>query len=109
MILSLHISSNVYADDEISNLLHLSLQELLNIEVSVASTKPENISSTPAVVSTYQMQEFMQQGIHTLEQALSLIPGIVVDEGTYGNSTVMIRGVVDAAGSKVLFLLDGIP
>jgi len=109
MILSLHICSNVYADDEISNLFDLSMEELMNIEVSVASTKPENISSTPAVVSTYQMQEFMLQGINTLEQALSLIPGIVVDEGTYGNSTVMIRGVVDAAGSKVLFLLDGIP
>jgi len=109
IILSLHICSNVYADDEISNLLDLSLEELMNIEVSIASTKSENISSTPAVVSTYQVQEFMQQGIQTLEQALSLIPGIVVDEGTYGNSTVMIRGVVDAAGSKVLFLLDGIP
>jgi len=109
VFLCLYLCRNVYANDEASNLFNLSLEELMNVEVSVASTKSENISSTPAVVSTYQMQEFIQQGINTLEQALSLIPGIVVDEGTYGNATVMIRGVVDAAGSKVLFLLDGIP
>ena len=109
ILLSLHLCSNVYAADETSNFFDLSMQELMDINVSVASIKAENISSTPAVVSTYPMQIFMQQGIHTLEQALSLIPGIVVDEGTFGNSTVMIRGVVDAAGSKVLFLLDGIP
>lgn len=109
MLLCLPLSANVYADDEKSNLFHLSMTQLMSLKISVASTKPETITSTPAVVSTYLMKEFMLQGVHTLEQAISLIPGIVVDEGTFGSATVMIRGVVDAGGSKVLFLLDGIP
>ncbi len=63
ILLSLHLCSNVYAADETSNFFDLSMQELMDINVSVASIKAENISSTPAVVSTYPMQIFMQQGI----------------------------------------------
>jgi len=93
-------------DEEfIEHLFSLTIEELINIKISIASTKSESITSTPA---TYSMDEIRQQGVHSLEQALSLIPGVVIDE-TFSNTAVMLRGATDLFGSKVLFLLDGIP
>jgi outer membrane receptor protein involved in Fe transport len=101
---------NVGVDDlTVESLFEMSFEELLSLKVSVASTKPEAISNTPAIVSTYRMDELMRQGVRSLEQAISVIPGIVVDEGTFGNATIMIRGITETFGSKVLFLLDGVP
>ena len=94
---------------DVDDLLSLSLEQLLILEVSVASTKSENISTTPAIVSTYRMDEIMQQGGRSLEEALSFIPGILIDEALFGNATVMLRGTTDLFGSKVLFMLDGVP
>jgi len=94
---------------DVDDLLSLSLEQLLTLEVSVASTKSESISTTPAIVSTYRMDEIMQQGGRSLEEALSFIPGILIDEALFGNATVMLRGTTDLFGSKVLFMLDGIP
>jgi len=91
------------------DIFSLSLEELLNLRVSIASTESESILETPAVVSTISLEEAKQQGARTLSEAMSLIPGIVINEGTFGNSTVMIRGVTEAFGSKILFLLDGVP
>jgi len=92
-----------------NDLLVLSLEELLNVKVSVASTEPETIPSTPAIVSTYYMKDLMLLGARSLADALSLIPGVVADEGTYGITSVMIRGAAELANSQVLFLLDGTP
>lgn len=96
-------------DVDVDYLFSLSLEQLLNIKVSIATSKSESISNTPAIVSTYQMSDIMQQGVRSLKEALSLIPGIVIDEALFGNATVMLRGTTDLFGSKVLFLLDGIP
>ncbi len=110
LLVFVHIPTSFSAsDNELEMLLSLDLEALLELKISVASTKTETITNTPAIVSTYRMDELAQQGVHTLEEALSIIPGIVIDEGSFGNTTVMIRGVTDAFGSKVLFLLDGIP
>jgi len=100
---------HIHADEPRDDLLVLSLEELLNVKVSVASTQPETISSTPAIVSTYYMKDLMRMGARSLAAALSFIPGVIVDEGTYGFSTVMVRGAQETANSEVLLLLDGIP
>jgi outer membrane receptor for ferrienterochelin and colicins len=87
----------------------LSLEELLSVKVSIASTKPEAISSTPAIVSTYYMKELMLLGARSLADALSFIPGVVVNESTFGFTSIMIRGTEESSNTQMLFLLDGIP
>ena len=87
----------------------LSLEELLSVKVSIASTKPETISSTPAIVSTYYMKDLMLLGARSLADALSFIPGVVVNESTFGFSSIMIRGTEESSNTQMLFLLDGTP
>ncbi len=111
-VLILSLSPKLYAEEQTDNLVYLaklSLKELLNVKVSIASTKPETITSTPAIVSTYHMGELMLLGARSLADALSFIPGVVVNEGTFGLSTIAIRGTEESANTQILFLLDGIP
>ena len=92
-----------------SSYFDMSLEELLNVKVSIASTKPETISSTPAIVSTYYMKDLMLLGARSLADALSFIPGVVVNESAFGLTSIMIRGSEESANTQTLFLLDGVP
>ena len=87
----------------------MSLEELLNIKVSVASTEPERIIETPAIVSRYNAEDMAAMGLRTLKDLLSFIPGFVLQETRAGGTSIMIRGLVEGFNQKVLFLVDDIP
>lgn len=91
------------------DLFDLELSELLQIEVSVASTESESISETPAVVSRYEVADLERLGLHSLEDFLSFIPGVVIQKPRHGKSTVMVRGIAEAFNQKMLLLIDGVP
>jgi outer membrane receptor for ferrienterochelin and colicins len=97
---------NLAQDEE---LFALSLTELGNITVSVASTHDETILETPAIVSRYEMTDMAKMGLGTLKEVLSFIPGVVVNDIKSGATSVMIRGLYEAYNQKVLFLLDDVP
>lgn len=87
----------------------LSFEQLLDLEVSVASVKTENILQTPAIVSRLDVQEMQKMGIHTLADLISMLPGTQVQDSGIGTKTIMVRGVFEAFNQKVLFTLDGVP
>lgn len=90
-------------------LFDLKLSELANLKVSIASHEAERIVDTPAVVTAYNAHTMQNLGLNTLEDVLSFVPGVVVQDTAIGTKAVMIRGIVEAFNQKVLFLLDGTP
>lgn len=93
-----------------TDLAKLSLEELLNINVSVAEVQgEEKITDTPAVVSRYEMKDMEKMGLRTLVEVLNFIPGVEIKRNLFGAYTVSVRGVYDILNQKVLFLLDGVP
>ncbi|MFT5298068.1 MAG: outer membrane receptor for ferrienterochelin and colicins [Colwellia sp.] len=95
------------ADEQ--SILDLSLADLLNVRVNVASYTSERIIQTLAIVSRYNQKDLTVMGIKTLKDMLSFIPGFVLQENRAGGTPVMIRGIVEAFKQKVLFLLDDVP
>ena len=94
------------ADDDF---LDLSLDELSNFSVTVASTRAESISTTPAIVSRYSPAQLKELGIHSLKDMLSFVPGVVTTTALQGHQAIMIRGLAEAFNQKVLFLIDDVP
>lgn len=90
-------------------LLGMPLEELADLKVTVASTKPETIIQTPAIVSRYDMETMSSMGLRTLKDVLSFIPGVVLQDHLFGQTIVMMRGVYEGFNQKVLFLVDGVP
>jgi outer membrane receptor protein involved in Fe transport len=95
--------------NEEPSIFDLTLAELLNVKVDVASYTSERIIQTPAIVSRYNQDDLTVMGIKTLKDMLSFIPGFVLQENRAGGTPVMIRGMVEAFNQKVLFLLDDVP
>jgi len=110
VLITLYLLPHVSAQgEELDSLLDLTLKELLNVEVSVASLKPETVIETPAIVSRYNRIDLEKMGISTLREMFNFIPGVIVQYSLPGWATVQIRGIDEAFNQKVLFLLDGVP
>ncbi|MDP2562821.1 TonB-dependent receptor [Psychrobium sp. 1_MG-2023] len=108
LALSLLFYKPVYGQ-EIDSLLDFSLEDLLNVKVSVASTSQEMVIETPAIVSRYNRVDLEKMGVTTLREMFNFIPGVIVQTSLTGWASVQIRGVDEAFNQKVLFLLDGVP
>jgi outer membrane receptor for ferrienterochelin and colicins len=92
------------------DIFSISLEELLNIKVSVAEPiGEESIINTPAIVSRYDVKTMEKFGHRTLVDILNSIPGIEVKRNLAGLFTILMRGLQDPFNQKVLFLLDGVP
>ncbi|GAB3731818.1 TonB-dependent receptor [Silanimonas algicola] len=91
------------------DLLDLELEALLEIPVTVASARAEELRDTPVVVSRIDAAEARRYGLRTLSEWLSLLPGVLVHDTAIGTEAVMVRGLAEGFNQKVLFLLDGVP
>ncbi len=112
LILSLISCSLLSAQNsnEIDALFELSLEELLNVEVTTASQERESLLETPAIVSVITSKQLQEWGVHTVYEALSFLPGIVINESYVGNTVVTFRGVTPGLfNNKALFMINSHP
>lgn len=85
----------------------LSLMEGLE-EVSDIATKTKlNIDRTPAFITILYRETLETQGIDTIYEALSLIPGVELSIEATGAKQVVFRGIKEKG--KIKLLIDGIP
>jgi iron complex outermembrane receptor protein len=79
--------------EESSNLLNLSLEDLLNVKVVSASREEEDIFKSPVTSYVVTRDEIEKAGITSIPEALRLVPGMFVVEHSNGNYEVDIRGL----------------
>lgn len=101
-------SSPVYSLED-DNLLEMSLEDLMNVEVSVASKSKESLSDAPSSVTVLTGTEIRNMGLHTLEDVLNYVPGFQttrdIEQGTA--TRISSRGRASALSESILFLLNG--
>lgn len=103
-------SRPIYSQEiTLQTLFTMDLRDLASVEFTVASTKPETLTATPAIVSRYDTSELEHLGLRSLKDILSFIPGFNLQDTSLGDTSVMVRGVAEAFNQKVLFLLDDVP
>lgn len=87
----------------------LPLEELLNVEVSIASTSPEAIITAPATISFFTRDRLARLGITKLHQLYRFIPGFysAFNSTEDNQSYISVRGQSQKYGSTVLFLYNG--
>lgn len=92
-------------------LLDMDLEELMGLEVTVASKKPESQWEAPGVVTVVSQEEMMIYGDRTLYQVLERQPSTYAQRSfTYGHNMVSFRGDLSTqAETHTLILLNGRP
>lgn len=85
----------------------MSLEQLMNVNVSVVSELPMNGRESPGIVTVITRDEIIESGAKDLMQILQLIPGFDFGVDAEGVVGIGVRGNWGHEG-KVLMLWDGL-
>lgn len=109
LVAMLALPSVARSDVSTDDLFELSMDELLNIEVEIATGKPQKLSRAPAVANVITASEIEAMGVTSFEQVLEMIPGVHVypDPIARLDAHFSIRGIHTSDNSQVLVLVNG--
>lgn len=85
----------------------LSLQELLDVEVTSVSKQRQALSSSPAAVYVLTNEDIMRSGATSIPQALRDVPGLHVVQIDSQKWAVSSRGFNGRYNNKLLVMMDG--
>ncbi len=92
------------------DLAALSLEELMSLQVSIATGTPKPLAKAPAVASIITADELAAMGVQDIDEALELVPSLHVSHGSFiYASRYFIRGIVSTYNPHTLVLINGIP
>ncbi len=94
--------------DAEGDIQHLSLEELMNIEVTVASRSERPISRSPAAVYVITGDEIRRAGHSSVQEALRMAPGFLVGHWQTNTWDVTARGFTSRFNNNLLVLVDGV-
>ncbi len=90
--------------------LGLSLAELFDLEVTIASGFKQTVARAPAVTSVITAQDIEAMGATDLDEVLETVPGLHVARSPSSyNPIYSIRGIYSTFSYEVLLLINGIP
>lgn len=93
---------------EVTDVAQLSLADLLDTRVAVASRRPQTARETPGIVTVITREDIIGMGARDLIDVLELVPGFAPGVDVEGVVDFGIRGQWGHEG-KILLLIDGQP
>jgi iron complex outermembrane receptor protein len=102
----------VAEDDSTSVLKSLSVEELMNIEVTSVSKTAAPLSTAPAAIYVITHEDVVRSGATSIPEVLRLAPNLQVVQISASNYTITARGFSGNSGDqnfsdKLLVLIDG--
>lgn len=102
-----HSFAQQQGTNEPEDFFEMSIEELMEVEVSVASRKKSTQRQSPGIVTVITRDQIQKSGARDLVDILRLVPGFDIGFDTVGAYGVGIRGIWANEG-KVLVLMDGV-
>ena len=93
--------------NEDSDFFALSIEDLINVEVDIASNKKTTIREQPSTVTLLNNEQIEQLGAMYLMDLLKQVPGFWVGTDTIGTFSTSFRGVWGME-AKILLIIDGV-
>ena len=87
------IQANAQKKDSVSQLLRLSIENLMNIPIYSASKTSESTFDAPLSATVITKEQIKRSGCTSIMEALRLAPGVIVREQTNGNYDIHLRGL----------------
>ncbi len=95
------------AERDTVDLTELTLEELLEIEVTLASRKSETLTRAAAAIYVLTREDIRRSGATSIPEALRMVPGLQVAQIDASKWAVSIRGFTAQFANKLLVLIDG--
>ena len=90
-----------------STLKKLSVEELVDIDVTSVSKYPEKFSAAAAAVAVLTQEDIHRSGVTNVPDALRLVPGLDVARVDSHTWAISSRGFNDIYANKLLVMIDG--
>ncbi len=90
-----------------SDLMALSLEELMNITVTSVSKKEERLAETAAAIYVITGEDIRRSGAAGIPEALRMAPGLQVARIGSNTWAISSRGFNERFSNKLLVLMDG--
>ncbi len=100
-----HYSPSAYSDQ--NELINLSVEDLLNIEVISVSKKAKSLNDSPAAIFVITHDDIKRIGATSIPEALRLAPGLDVARIDANKWAISARGFNGKFANKLLVLIDG--
>jgi len=109
LLLSTLFSFNIASSAEVINeeAFDLSLQELLDVEVTSVSKQRQPLSNSPAAIYVLTNEELIRSGATSIPQALRDVPGLHVVQIDSQKWAISSRGFNGRFNNKLLVMMDG--
>lgn len=111
LLTSCHLTTKAQMekDSVFESVLDMSIEELMNTKVRIATKSGISLNEAPAVVTVITSEEIQNMGARTLPEILQYIPGFEYSVSKIGFYTVGVRGVKDPlTNARLLIMKDGV-
>lgn len=111
MMLLLALSTlHVHAQEESDDLLSMSLEELLQLEVTSVSKKAERLQDVASAVYVISEEDIQRSGATRVTDLLQMhAPGLFFSYQSYDGVALGVRSKQEAFAGTVLVLVDNVP
>jgi iron complex outermembrane recepter protein len=89
------------------DLLDIEIEDLMQVEITSVSKKPEQLMNAAAAVYVITHDDIQRAGVSSIPEALRLAPGMHVARIDANKWAISSRGFLDRFSSKLLVLIDG--
>jgi iron complex outermembrane receptor protein len=89
------------------SLADLSLDQLVNLEVTSVSKKGTRLNRSPAAIYAVTYDDIRRSGVTSIPEALRLVPGLSVARINGSQWAISSRGFNDQYANKLLVMIDG--
>lgn len=105
-------SSNVVARQQPAvprppDLADLSLEELMNVEVTSVSKHQQRLMEAPAAIYVITQEDIRRSGATSIPELLRMVPGLQVAKISSNKWAITSRGYNSEFSNKLLVLIDG--
>lgn len=104
---SFGLSFGSESKDAEDSFLGLSMEDLLNIEVTSVSKRPQSLQDASAAIFVITGEDLHRLGVTSIPDALRLVPGLHVGRIDSNKWAVTSRGFNGRFSNKLLVLVDG--
>lgn len=89
------------------SLKHLSLEALMNLDITTVSRRPQPYQQAAAAIQVITAEDIQRSGATSLPEALRLAPNLEVAQVNSHDWAISARGFNNTTANKLLVMIDG--
>jgi iron complex outermembrane receptor protein len=101
------VPAGAHAQTPTRDLTQLSIEDLMNIEVTSVSRKEQRVLDVAAAIFVITQDDIRRSGMTTIPDLLRMVPGVNVAQLNAGRWAVSVRGFNSLYANKLQVLIDG--